>query len=458
MRLLCIELAEMELVERSGKIVNAMATRSEGRGISGLLSTLRVIPLLGAVLFAEPALAQSGNVSFSDAFNEFMRRDLITAIQKAKLENTREANRPLKLAFLPNISLSHTEYRTHARTPSAATLSTRRGGLSADWNVFRFGADYSNWQASLSDIEKQSQFLSREELRAERNAADRIFSYVRFANEVEISDKIFDSEKENHRIARLRFERGLLPQQEVEKVFIDLVNAEARVKNAEIKRTDAEAQLTAGMGHSRVRLDWPWLNTFLRGKVALTQANFNLENVPAWRTANAGLEAEEARVQRNLRRILPKVDINADYNFRNTTTTLDEWSGNLSVSVPLFDKLSNYSNYAAQVQTRAVAELEFEQTRRDAVAEYNSARDSFSTALETALARNESLRVARRLYRDNELRFKNGKINANDLIVDQDRLFRTELNALEGWYNAHVAYVRLCHSLGRKLESCTADL
>lgn len=421
----------------------------------------RAIVLVAALTSVHAANAQNQATQpliFDRALQEILSRDTAIASQKRRVEAIASTNLPIRLVYLPSLSGTYAEYRSQSRANNAATLDNQRSGLNLSWNIFRFGADLYNNRAASADEARQENLLEREILRSERLGAEKIFNHIRAHEEVEITEKIYDSEKENHRIARMRFQRGLLPQQEVEKVFIDLVNAEARLRNAEIKRAESDAQLSSALGHSQVRLEWPWQVTFLERKLKRLPLALELHEVPAYRGAAAAVEAENFRQKRDLRNVFPRIDLEAEYNFRNTSITPNEWAGSLALNVPLFDRLTNYSAYKARAETRAIADLELEQARRDAAAEFTAARESFATALETAIARAESLKVARRLYRDNELRFKNGRINANDLIVDQDRLFRTELNALEGWYNSHLAYVRVCHALGRRLENCGVEL
>ncbi len=45
-------------------------------------------------------------------------------------------------------------------------------------------------------------------------------------------------------------------------------------------------------------------------------------------------------------------------------------------------------------------------------------------------------------------RFRLGRTTVNDLALDQNRLLQAELLSVEGWENAHLSFVRLCHALG----------
>jgi outer membrane protein TolC len=395
-------------------------------------------------------------IDFDQALQSILDRDTALGAERSRLSSVRATTLPARFTFLPSITAAHSELRNNSRA-TGITTDTQRGYLSSSWNLFRGGSDIAGWFAADADVSAGEASLSKQFLSSELDAAQRIFSLILVRKQVEISKKLYSSERENHKIATLRFEKGLLPRQEVEKVFIDLVNSQARLKNAEILEAEAQEKLSAALGHSRIRIDWPWSEIFLDAKAKLSDREFHLNRVPAFIQAQGVYERERQRTKRDFRRMLPSLDFQADYNFRNTTTTRDEWSGALTLSLPIFDQMTNYARYASQAGKSAAAEFDLEEARRKGEAEYRSARATFLITLDTALARQETLGIARRLYRDNEIRFKSGKINANDLSVDQERLFRSEQFALEGWNAAHVAFVRLCHSTGSRLQNCLKD-
>ena len=58
------------------------------------------------------------------------------------------------------------------------------------------------------------------------------------------------------------------------------------------------------------------------------------------------------------------------------------------------------------------------------------------------------------LYEDNIKRFRAGRISANDLILDQNRVFDSELLAIEGWGDLHLNLSKFCHSIGMLVSEC----
>lgn len=415
---------------------------------------LSFAPVIG---IAAPPGNGSGVLSYRAALDAILGRDTTVGVQSARVRAARAQNLPNRLVFLPSVTVNHSEYRARARRASLVRDS-QSAGLSASWNLFRSGSDIAGWEAADAEIEAAEHTLSQTTLTAELDASRRIFNLIVSNGQVAIARRLYESIRENHRIANARFERGLLPRQEVEKVFIDLTNAEARLRDAEIRAVEANAQLTEALGHANVREEWPWQAAFLKGQVELDKRGLALTNLPLYQAASENYEKERQRAKRDFRKMFVSADLTADYYFRSTNAYSDEWSGTLTFSLPIFDQLINYSRYSTQVESRAIAEYQLEQTRRDVESEYKSARESFRTTLATAISRQDSLAIARRLYRDNELRFKGGRISANDLIVDQGRLYQAEQNALDGWNAAHLAFIRLCHSLGSRIQECEGAL
>jgi outer membrane protein TolC len=184
-------------------------------------------------------------------------------------------------------------------------------------------------------------------------------------------------------------------------------------------------------------------------------ARLELERRPDWRAAHARVDAEDQRYKRELGLLLPSLDANAAYGYYEAAgASAPGWTGTLSVSFPFFDHLAQWSSAKAQSYARTTAELNLEQTARDARSQWDAAQHSFDAALATALSREKTLGLSRRVYQDNLKRFQAGRVHANDLALDQTRLFDSELFAVQGWSAAHQAFARLCHAGGYTLAEC----
>jgi outer membrane protein TolC len=177
------------------------------------------------------------------------------------------------------------------------------------------------------------------------------------------------------------------------------------------------------------------------------------------------VEGADQRARQAWGKILPSLDLNLTYGYSKSDANAPVvtemppgsfWSGaaTLTLTIPLFDRLTNYSSYQAQIHTKALAEIDLDRTRRNAESEWRTARDTLLVALRTAKSRDETLAVSRRLYQDNLLRFRKGLVDANELSVDQERSYNAELFAIRGWSGLHTSFARLCHAMGLRVERC----
>jgi outer membrane protein TolC len=129
-------------------------------------------------------------------------------------------------------------------------------------------------------------------------------------------------------------------------------------------------------------------------------------------------------------------------------------SAMITLSFPIFDRLTGWGRFRSHAQAQAAADAGLEQVRRTARSDWESSRFSFETALGTALAREKTVSVAQRLFQDGLRRFRSGKATANELAIDRDRELRSELLSVQGWASAHVEFTRYCHAQGKSVLSC----
>ncbi len=412
------------------------------------------LSVLVACLFSNHALADK-SLSFLQAVDLIIERNTDLSIRKSQLRGVEYGNIGSRTALLPSVSIAYTENTTKFDSVSGKSNSQRMG-LDANWNLFRFGADASAWKADISEEKKFESLVEDSHLSAQKAAVSAIANYIGQSSQVDVANKIYKLNLDSHKIVKARFNKGLLSQQEVDKVFIDVQNAKARWQDARISLGNTRANLMALLGHTNIRLQWPWMERFSRKnqKDQSITTGFAIQNIPSWNAAQSDLDSNNHSVSSNFRKFFPSVDVNGAYNFGGTNSTTTEYFASLTISLPIFDRLSRYSTYKAQVESRTQAELNLEATRRNVDSEWTAAKNEFEISRTTAIAREEALSIARRIYRANERRFRGGRISANDLSLDQERLFRAEQNAVVGWTSLHIAITRLCHAKGLRLRQC----
>jgi outer membrane protein TolC len=440
-----------------------------------------------AVLFAalsivsrsSVAWADPGLISFEEALAQILARSTTIATQEASLGATRARNLPARLAFAPSVSLSARQ--TQGGGALVSPYRDRQAEGVAQLNLFRWGADVKGWQAASSDEAQQQALLEDAYLRTQDGAVAALVTALQRRLEITVAQGIVKMRKDSLAIAQQRYKGGYLPLQETRKVEVDLVNAESLLADALTAEAVASAQLESLLGHSRVSTEWPWTVAFLKltampaiaadipatgdGGARLAEA---LGKRPDWRAAQARVDAEDARVSRAWRLLGPSLDAQGTYGYywsdrgaglgaAGGGVGAPQWAGTVGVQLPLFDRLSLYSDARERVFVRSSAELALEQVRRDARAEWDGARHVFVTSLDTARSRDRILGVSRKLYSDGLQRFRSGRISADELVLEQQRVYDSERLAVQGWATAHLAYSRLCKALGLRLAECRLD-
>jgi outer membrane protein TolC len=124
------------------------------------------------------------------------------------------------------------------------------------------------------------------------------------------------------------------------------------------------------------------------------------------------------------------------------------------VTLPIFDRLVNYSNGRSSAYLREAAQSAQVQVERAAQSESEASRSSFEISVRSAVAREKTLVMARRLYQDSLQRLQAGRSSSNDVLVDETRATTAENLANQGWASAHLAWIRLCHGVGLRLDAC----
>ncbi len=423
---------------------------------------ISLIALLAAT--AAHAAPAPHDLSFDQAIDQILGRSTSIPIQRAQLEATQAHALPAYFSFAPGLSIDAKRSWTGGAA-DVILLNTpfRTYEAVSDLNLFRFGADIANLQAARSDVRSQEALLSNTILQAEEEAVRALSAYLERRQSTQISDKFVKTQEELYRIARERYKAGYLPQQEVDKVSIDLENEKSRLADAQVLEAQAEASLVALLGSADVDLNWPW-KAMLSGKdgKALGAAPFSLEARPDWTAAASSTSAEDQRKWRNRLLLLPSIDAAAAYGNTATITNGGDiqgpsgpaWHATVTATWTLWDHGAAYSNARAQAFAAAQADSRQERVARDALGDWQASKAAFDIAVDSAVSRQKSAELARKLYEDNLLRFKKGRASANELSLDQTRLFQNELFAVQGWSTAHQAFSRLCHSLGKRLASC----
>ena len=403
--------------------------------------------------------AQNAPLTFDQALSRLMEVSTSLQVQQTQLDSADIRQTQARFQFTPSVSLA-------AKTGKSGTSlyrgeqTSNQAVASSDLNLFRFGADWADLAAAGKDLEAQQALYENETLNAELQSVSFLVDEISKRINAEVDREFVKLREQSLLIAKERFSQGLLAQQEVEKVKVDLENSRARLADAEASQAEADAALMARIGTSSVDSSWPWKAELLERKSRVFKLGEKPSDLhPGLRAAALVVEAQESKLSSKRRLFWPSLDANFTYGFYDGVTQTGlpaqkAWSGALTLSFPLFNRYANASDIGLQAQSVIAAEKKRDGVRIDLDQEKRSSQAGFELALESVKRRVDTLQISKRIYQDNLRRFRGGRITADELLIDQDRLLTSQLLEVEGWATVHRQSTRYCHALGYRLRDC----
>jgi outer membrane protein TolC len=414
---------------------------------------MKFIAAIGILTLMSTVHAQT-KLSFDDAVNGAVKKIEEVQAKESELRSAEIGRLQSQLRFLPDLSL------TGAYSEVGADLDnryvSRSYGLRSNWNLFRFGGDYFYYKAADSATTGLRWDLQATKIRMEETISGKALDYIASHLETEIRKKITEAQKSFFNVAEKRYSKGILSRQELDQVTIDLKNAEARLTDAQLAELQTKEALKVYMPGTEIETVWPWMNPLK--KIKKKELDFSVQNHPEWQTLENKAEAADYAKKSKFSEIFPSLDFSLVYGNVRSAATNDlwapQWVGGITLTVPLFSHLENYTAYRQSAESKLRSDLELQRSQRDLEAQWKVSENDFRVQLESALVREQTLKISNNLYQDNLRRFQAGRSTANDLLNDQERLYQSELLAIQGWKAAHVSYIRLCHALGKLVSEC----
>ena len=407
-------------------------------------STSLASALIIAALAASNASAQPANakvaidatpvVSFESAYQRIQERNLSVQTQSLNVEIAKNRKLGRVGQFTPNLSLIATDTRLGLNPlPQNTVFADRRqtAALALTANLFRSGTDFAALKAANRDVDANQEALTDEKLKAEDDAAAALVALIARSRARTLISQIVVLKQESLKVARERFNRGLLASQEVDKTQIDLDNAQARLIDADVALAEAKAAVDARLGvNESLALEWPWKSVIVVGPRP-DASSFALSNRPDFRSIAQTIEAERYRTYSAKSLLLPSLDLQASYGNANLDQTdRRDWSAILTLTIPIFEGFQGWSQSAVQSLVKQQAEIRRELISRTAKAEIESLTVAYRAARDSAVAREKTSKLTERLFADTQQRFRMGRTDVNALSFDQQRLLDAQI--LEG--------------------------
>jgi outer membrane protein TolC len=394
-------------------------------------------------------------LSFEDALKLIIERDTTLPVLHSELETSTLQAQARRLGFLPSLRTSVQQSRSYEFDQRQRTM-----GLTAELNLFRGGSDLSLLKAADNSRQAADYRLQNRALEVEREGVVALLQFV----EIRLRETIYlELEKINQRSLEMMMERsrrGLVPEEEVLKAEIDFQNSKAQRLATEVELERRKAALTEALGHDSLEVRWPFYDQLKQPvEEGVRQVDNAFEGRPDLQNLKHQLMASNESVKAAKRDYFPKVDLSHSWSrFGRDSFDSNDRTLLLSLNFPLFEGWRTKTLIAERSTQHQRAMYEFTRGQRRVVSELVESKENLLRLIETALDRERTLGLAKRVFDANFRRYQEGRASVNDLQIDQGRLLESQLLANRGWLEAHLSIVDFCHARGIPLFNCKSLL
>jgi multidrug efflux system outer membrane protein len=383
-------------------------------------------------------------------------RDVRVAI--AAIDEFRAQYGVAKGDFFPQITLNAQGGRTQTVVGSLGsfTYNQLQGTANLSWELDFWGRIRRSTEAARSDLLAQ-----RENQRAVvlTLVGDVVTAYLQLRQldlELEISRRTLAANRETFRLARRRFDQGLISELDVRQFEAEVASPAASVAQLEGQITQTENRLSQLVGRAPGSIPRGRPLTEVLGGLAVPALlpTSLLQRRPDVRQAEAQLHAATARIGAARGDLFPKLMVTGEYGtFSHDTDNLFKKNSEIyqilgGVSLPLFTggKIGQQVDVA-----RARAEQSrygYEQTVLTALREVEDAVAGVRASRNQVAAQQTQVDALRRALRLAEMRYQAGASSYLDLLDAQRSLFGAELSLAQVQGQQATAAVTLYKALG----------
>ena len=415
------------------------------------------------IFLAFSASAMAGvHLPFTQALKQMLAQDVLIQKQRTLLAGSKVEKLAAIGRFLPQIQLQASDQASNSAavvtdTGVQSVASTLQYSESATWNIFRGGSDIQGLRASSRDLAYQRNLLRQATLSEESACAKALLTLIESKKTLMVFQKAEANEQAYFQIAQKRYRRSLLSKQELDKVVLDLATSKSQTADAQTNRDRAQAQVAALLGSAGVDDLWPWNNRFAAPQVTqllhLRKESSSLALRPDFRAARDLVKERRYLADQTELKLLPSIDLTYSLNQQRYSTGggASGWSGMATVTMPLFEGFSSYSNYRLADEALLRAKFNLEQVQRRVSSNQAFAQRNFRVALKQFHERSTVLKTAKAIFAVDMARFKMGRASADDMKLDLERLTNSEILDIQGQDRIHLAYIKLLHAFGKRV-------
>jgi multidrug efflux system outer membrane protein len=360
--------------------------------------------------------------------------------------------------FFPQITLSAQGGRTQnvLGTLGSFTFNQLTATANLSWELDFWGRIRRSTEAARNDLLAQRENQRAVVLTLVGDVATAYLQLRQLDLALEISQRTLAANRETFRLARRRFDQGLISELDVRQFESEVASPAVSVAQLEGQITQAENQLSLLVGRNPGNIARGRPLTEVLGGLAVPEfvPSSLLERRPDVRQAEAQLHAATARVGAAKGDLLPKLMVTGDYgtyspNTDNLFTKNSEIYQILGgVSMPLFTG-GRVGKQVAVARARAEqSRYSYEQTVLTALREVEDALAGVRASRNQVAAQQTQVDALRRALRLAEMRYQSGASSYLDLLDAQRSLFGAELSLAQVQGQQATAAVTLYRTLG----------
>lgn len=400
-----------------------------------------------SLLFVTLAFASSD--PFFQDLDAFRAKNpnLKTELSRVEAASARALSRALH--WTPEINLNASRNRTTSRSFDEKTVSDSNSwGVSANFSLFRGGADLFASSAANANKEAQLQQFEAEVLSLENRVSKLLFQNLFLKENLSIQRSLLQLKEDSLRIGKERFSQGKIPLQEVTKLELDISQQRNRVRQTELEVESNLVALRSLFVDETKTKEWPFTVTT---KLALNDSDAS----PTIKGLQ--LRADSAKKSYWAAKLshAPSIDLNLRYQESPIRTRESkEWLGSIDLTFPIWSKYSTSASVAEantilQESESAALLREKEEVLQKGLIQKKL--DTFSKNLQENTA---NLEKSEKLYRDMLRSFQLGRISVNDLFLEQNRRYDSVLSYVESKMAFHEGVMDACSAWGKRARDC----
>lgn len=398
------------------------------------------------------------NADLINIISQAVENNIQVKLKKSQLTQSHMLSTKTKLNLLPSLTYSTGTTQTSPSGTNNPWLSFNQ--ISANVNIFKFGADVYAIQSANAATEAAQYDLEETRLTIEENIASKIISVVAAKKETEIRKNLFLRQQKYFQIAQERFSKGLLSRQELEQITIDLNNDETLLSDAEIKESETISDLKIFLDPSLLNLnEWPWLDNVESGKFILKDSLHNI-SIPIIRKAELELEQSTAEKKIKLAKTFPNIDLQASYNSNNSLGSASQviennfWTTSVTLTMYLFNQGNDFYDLEAAREQESKADNLLHNIRHLEDSEKTKLESKLKAEVKSLLNRKNTQKLSYELFQANIKKFKLGRLSTNDILNDQIRLSDSQFAITSAYRSLYTTTFKYCHTIGLSIKNC----